>query len=127
MKAYNVTVTREDNWWLGECVQVPAAHTFGASLKALRQGMEDVIILAEDLPDDARVDVRFCADESLPADVRAAFELGLERERLEAALRDVQERTRLAALTLHAAGFNVRDIGQMVGVSGGRIHQLLNA
>ncbi|MFZ1381629.1 MAG: hypothetical protein WAS54_02440 [Scrofimicrobium sp.] len=56
MGSYDLTVTQERGQWLGECIQVPAAHTGGPSLEAM-----GVIILVVVLAGGTRIQVRFGA------------------------------------------------------------------
>ena len=57
----------------------------GPTLVALRHAINDAIILAADLPDDAVVDVRLTAGEDLGDDVARAIEPGNRRADLHAA------------------------------------------
>jgi predicted RNase H-like HicB family nuclease len=53
--AYRVIVTREDDAWLADVQDLEGAHTWAMSLPALHENIREVITLAAQLPDDARV------------------------------------------------------------------------
>jgi len=59
MTTYLVEVTREGNQWLADVPSVPGAHTFANDLDTLRQSVREVIVLMDDLPDDATPDFYF--------------------------------------------------------------------
>lgn len=125
MNTYDMIVTREGDVWLGECVQEPTAHTWAPSLEMLRREAVDAIILAADLPDGAEVKVRLVAGREVPEQVKRAIELGDRREALR------MEETRLQAETvelireLSREGYKSRDIAGAVGLTSGRVSQLV--
>ncbi|GAB3884535.1 type II toxin-antitoxin system HicB family antitoxin [Terrabacter terrigena] len=51
---YEVVVTREDGAWLADVPTVPGAHTFARSEAGLADSVREVIVLMDDLDDDAR-------------------------------------------------------------------------
>lgn len=120
---YRVVVTREDGQWLADIPSVPGAHTYARSLEGLRRYVYEVIVLMDDLDDDAEVDVqlRFDVDDEV---VRKAARVGAERRELlarEAAVRaDVAE----SARGLADAGYSMRDAAALLDVTPGRISQL---
>lgn len=60
---YTATVTREGDAWLADVESVPGAHTYARSLGGLGAAVREVIVLMEDLTEDAGVDI----DRSNPA------------------------------------------------------------
>ena len=50
---YRVVVTREDGHWLADVPSLEGAHTFARSLPTLDQAVREVVVLADDLPDEA--------------------------------------------------------------------------
>ncbi len=121
---YTVHVTREGDTWLADVPSVAGAHTFARSLEGLARSVREVVVLMDDLPDDADVelDLRFdVADES----VIEAEHLRRAREdigRREAEL--VSETGRIAASLSRT--YSVRDTAAMLGVTPGRVSQLVN-
>lgn len=57
MSTYEVVVTREDGAWLADVPTVPGAHTYARSLTALTEAVREVVILMDDLDDDAQPDL----------------------------------------------------------------------
>ena len=113
MTTYDVTVSREADNWLAQCVQEPTAHTWAPTLAAVRAEIVDAIILAADLPDDG-----------LPEYIVRALKVGNDRMALrsaEAALRSATEESVHAML---AQGHSVRDVAGAVALTPGRIAQL---
>ncbi|PZS15523.1 MAG: hypothetical protein DLM57_12460 [Pseudonocardiales bacterium] len=62
--SYEVVVTREDDAWLADVPSVPGAHTYARSLPSLFASAREVIVLMDDLDDDAQVEVDVRFDES---------------------------------------------------------------
>jgi predicted RNase H-like HicB family nuclease len=125
---YSVQVTREDGVWLAQVAGLPAAHTFAKNLVSLERLVREVIALVEDLPDGAERSL------ALDWDFSQIGDEAIEAARLAVPLRDVdQERDALAARRVelvHAfAGkhWSVRDIASVLGVSPGRVTQIIHA
>lgn len=118
-----VVVTREGSDWLADVPAVPGAHTFARSLAGLKDSAREAIILADDLADDAQVDIvfRFEIDDDL---VKQAVKVGTERRELADRERQVQRSTEDAIGALKTAGYSVRDAAALLGVSPGRISQI---
>lgn len=125
MNSYDVIVTREGDLWLGECVQEPSAHTWAPSLEMLRREVIDAVILAADLPDDAEVRVRLVAGEGVPEQVKRGIELSDRREALRAAEVQLQAETAALIRELSREGYKSRDIAGAVGLTSGRVSQLV--
>lgn len=52
-RSYHVIVHREGEDWLADVAGLPTAHTDARNLSTLQGYVREVIVLAEDLPDDA--------------------------------------------------------------------------
>ena len=59
---YQVVITREGDDWLADVPSVPGAHTFARSLTALVKAAGEVIVLMDDLDDDARPELELTFD-----------------------------------------------------------------
>ncbi len=60
--SYAVLVTRDGDSWLADVPSVPGAHTFARSLEGLARSVREVVVLMNDLPDDAAVELDFHVD-----------------------------------------------------------------
>lgn len=123
---YRATVTREDEYWLGEVPELPGAHAYARTLYRLRREITDAIILSADLADDAQVDVEFVLagdDERL----REAFALAKRRQDLAREEASVAARMAAVAAEAVAAGWSVRDVAGALGITAGRVSQLTSA
>lgn len=124
VSTYTVEVTREDDEWLGEVPGLPGGRTSARTLAVLRREIVDAIILADDLPDDADVEVVLVAADGVPADVAEALALSVERHRVERERSEVTARTEVLARRLVGEGWSVRDVAGALGVTSGRVSQL---
>jgi predicted RNase H-like HicB family nuclease len=57
--SYTVLVTRDGDNWLADVPSVPGAHTFARSLVGLAKSVREVVVLMDDLPDVAAVELDF--------------------------------------------------------------------
>lgn len=123
---YKVTVTREAGSWLADVPDVPGAHTFARSLEGLDRSVREVIILMDDLDDDADFEVVY--DYQLDDDILLeAARVG--RERSEAAMKEavIQASTAKIVRELTTCGYSVRDSAHLLGITPGRVSQLSNS
>jgi predicted RNase H-like HicB family nuclease len=120
---YQVIVTREGDQWLADVPDVPGAHTFANSLDGLRRAVREVIVLMDDLPDDAQPDVTFTFDVE-DETVQAAVEVARRRDELEAAEAELRKATLDTIRALKSRGHSVRDVAALVGVTPGRVSQV---
>lgn len=125
-KTYHVVVTREDDAWLAEVVDLPGAHTYARSLAGLDRSVREVVVLMADLPDEAldSVDLAYAyrtgsADVDEEADSLRRLRVELDRQ-----ARDVNARTESLARQLVAQGWSVRDVGTLLGISPQRVSQV---
>jgi len=123
--SYEVIVTREDGAWLADVPAVPGAHTFARTLTGLRRSVREVIIVMEDLPDDAEVAMvfRFDVDDET---VAVAARLGQERRAIAAREADVIAGTARSVGDLIEHGYSVRDAAELLNITAGRVSQLAN-
>lgn len=125
--SYRVVVTREDQDWLADVPDLQGAHTFARNLETLDTYVREVIVLAADLPDDAmdglQIEWQFrTGDAGLDEQLHA---LRTDRGRLAEQRRHLEESTAELAGQLGRAGFSVRDVAVLTGVSRARAQQLI--
>ena len=123
---YQVVITREGDDWLADVPSVPGAHTFARSLTALVKAAGEVIVLMDDLDDDARPELELTFDVD-DAAVTEAAKVGEERRGQAERERRLQDETLQAVRQLVDAGYSVRDASVLLGVTPGRVSQLTNA
>lgn len=123
---YNVVVTREDGNWLADVPSVPGSHTFARSLDGLMESIREVIVLMDDLDDDAvpMVHLDFQTEDT---DVVEASHVAAERAQIAARETEMQRLTQRMVLKLTARGYSVRDVARILGVTPGRVSQLMKA
>ena len=126
MKTYNITVTREGKWWM---IDVPAIDglTQARRLSEIKDMAVSLIAITVDVPA-SQVDVNIVAmivDGTDLVERRRQIDAG--REAARAAERKVAALTVDLVRKLDADHVPLRDIGEAVGVSFQRVHQLLNA
>lgn len=126
MNPYSVTITREGDNWLADVEGVSGAHTFGRSLESLLRSVREVVILMDDLPDDAEVAFR-CRYDVEDGLVKAAAELGELRRQLAAQEAALVERTAGMARDLVAHHVSMRDTAALLDITPGRVSQLAKA
>jgi DNA-directed RNA polymerase specialized sigma subunit len=124
--AYRVIVTREDGHWLADVPGLQGAHTYARSLPALDQSVREVVVLAEELPDEAMPDLELeydyhTGDADLDTTALQVRQLRRQAEELAAA---ATARTGQAAAELVSRGLSVRDVAALLGISPQRVSQL---
>lgn len=126
MSTYTAVITREDGDWLADIPELDGASTYASTLPRLLENLREVAILADGLPDDAApaFDLRFEVDDQ---DVREASLLRAERSRIDREAESLRARTSKALGVLVKDGYSTRDAAEIVGVSPGRVSQLLKA
>ena len=124
-QTYRVIITREGDDWLAEVPELEGASTFASTLRRLREYIREVIILGDDLPDDAevRTEVEYRIDD--PA-VQQAVGLHQQRERLDREAEDLRRQTTESIKALLVEGYSVRDTAEIIGITPGRVSQLAN-
>ena len=127
MNEYAAVVTRAGNYWLGEVRGLPGGRSYAGSLTSLRKELTDAIILADDLPDDAAVHIIFVAADDLPDDIRDAFAIAAERDQVASRTARMTAETARLARVLTSSGFSVRDTAGALGITSGRVSQLVTS
>lgn len=123
---FDVDVTREGKSWLATVRGLPGAHTHAGNLTALRDNIDEVIALVEDLPDDAdRPEVEFHFPDDAYELLDTAMLIAAEREAAETALSAARNAGTAIVADLAAARYSVRDIAGAMRLSPGRISQIL--
>lgn len=125
MTPYQAIVTRESGVWLADVVDLPGAHTYARSLSELVAGAKEAIILMADLPDDAQVEVELTFTQA-PVEVARAVVLGQARADLAQRGARVHADTSQVVHELRNAGYSVRDISVLLGMTPGRVSQLIH-
>ena len=126
MKTYNITVTREGKWWR---IDVPAidGRTQARRLSEIKDMAVSLIAITLDVPA-SQVDVNVVAMTVDGTDlVERRRQIDTEREAAREAERKAAALTMDLVRKLDADHVPLRDIGEAVGVSFQRVHQLLNA
>jgi DNA-binding NarL/FixJ family response regulator len=124
--AYRVVVTREDDHWLADVPELQGAHTYARNLPILDQAVREVIVLADDMPDEAMPDLVIeydyhTGDPELDTTALEVRQLRSEADELAAA---AASRTSQAVAKLVARGLSVRDVAALLGISPQRVSQL---
>ena len=124
--AYRVVVTREDDHWLADVPELQGAHTYARNLPTLDQAVREVIVLADDMPDEAMPDLVIeydyhTGDPELDTTALEVRQLRSEADELAAA---AASRTSQAVAKLVARGLSVRDVAALLGISPQRVSQL---
>jgi DNA-directed RNA polymerase specialized sigma24 family protein len=123
-KTYQLNVTREGKWWIVDAVDVDY-RTQAQTLSEVDEMGRDLIAGALDVPADSfDLDVRV----EQPADVaaRLAEASGLDREAQAVASRAALGRREAARTLRDAYGLSAIDTARVLGVTRGRVYQLLD-
>lgn len=122
-KTYDVVYELDDGYWVVDIPKLRGAHTQARTIATARGRAREVIALITDQDAGA---VELGGEEfRLPERVAAAVAAALDaRERAAAAEADAAAKLRRAAVAVaHLTG--TRDAGELLGLSHGRIHQLV--
>ncbi|MGI8879569.1 MAG: HicB family toxin-antitoxin system [Jatrophihabitans sp.] len=124
MNTYRIDVTRDGRFWL---IHVPAINrwTQARNLRELDAMARDLIAIMEDVPADSfSTDVHLV----LPESVQRRIDHTSELRRQEAAARsEAALEARAVAKELADTGMPLRDVGEVLGVSYQRAHQLVSS
>ena len=120
---YRVIVTHEDHAWLADVPELAGAHTYARNLESLDRYVREVIILAADLPDDARVDLTWEYHTGDAVRDGILSRLRGKRAYAEQLALEVAQESAYAVRAL-AGMFSLRDSAALVGVSRARAQQL---
>lgn len=128
MTTYRVVVERDEDVWIADVPDVPGAHTQAGNLTKLDVNVRQVIALVLDLPDGAEPTLELQYEYvNVPAPVKVAAILGRRRAQAEEDLAVVQAQAAQSAADLVKQGWSLRDVGPLLGVSAGRISQIISA
>jgi DNA-directed RNA polymerase specialized sigma24 family protein len=123
MATYKVTVTRDGKFWL---IHVPAIErwTQARRVSEIREMTQDLIeIMTGEPAETIDLDVSI----SLPPEVQERLDRAEElRSRAAHAQGQAAEELRGAARTLRDHGMSMREIGEVLGISYQRAHQLVS-
>ena len=124
--AYRVVVTREDSQWLADIAELEGAHTYARSLPSLDQAVREVIVLADDLPDEVMPELIIDYDYHTgdPDLDEVTGEVRRLRRQADELAATAATRTGQVAVKLVARGLSVRDAAAMLGISPQRVSQL---
>lgn len=112
----------EDGWWVVHVDGVQGCHT---QAKTIAQGKRRIREALGLFIGDAAQTVELDVQPVLPASVRKAVERSLnKRERAVAAEAEAADSTEEAVKVMLEFGLSTRDAGELLGLTGQRVHQL---
>ena len=130
-KVWHVVVTREGGSW---CAEIAAeadgvredTSTWARNLPALDRYVREAIVLGADLPDEAMPDLDIAYEYRTgdPALDAAAADLRARRTDLTVATTALTQDTATHARALVDAGWSVRDVAALLGISPQRVSQV---
>ena len=123
-KLYRATAERDQNWWI---LRVPEINsvTQARRLDQTEFMVRDLIYaVTDEAPDTFDVEITPALEPELSEVLESAVEA---RGRAASAQEEAADRTKRAAVELHAAGLTVRDVGALLGLTHQRAHQLIVA
>jgi predicted RNase H-like HicB family nuclease len=124
-KTYTVEVTRGEHWWLVRVPEIQAAVSQARSLRDVESTARDLISLLLKVPANS-----FDLNQTLrlPDAVEELLRVSSsERETAAQAQARAAVAVRKAAAEMRAAEMSLRDIGEALGVSYQRAHQLVSS
>ncbi|HET8733818.1 MAG TPA: type II toxin-antitoxin system HicB family antitoxin [Anaeromyxobacteraceae bacterium] len=125
MRTYAVTYTRDEGgWWIARVGGVKGVHSNGRTIAEARRRVREALALAiGEAPAEA---ARLVDDVRLPAPIRSRIEGYRKVQAAERKARDeAQAAARALAPTLvRRLGLSTRDVGEILGISHQRVHQL---
>jgi predicted RNase H-like HicB family nuclease len=126
LTTYAVTFELDgDGLWLADVPALRGAHTQGRTLATARERIREVIAMVEDLDDETAIELEERIElpprvEELVAKAAAAGDEAARQ--LDRALAYRQE---AAQALVEIVGLSTRDAGDVLGISHGRVHQLV--
>lgn len=137
MHTYQVTVTRDDKWWmitvseLKGHIGADGAINVSDTTQARRisevpsQAHDFICTITDKAPSEVAMEITICVDGINVTD--RASQVAADREQAEAYAAAAQTEARQLARDLAARGVAVRDVGEVLGVSFQRAQQLISA
>ena len=125
-QTYRAIVTREGRDWLADVPELEGAHTFARTLPKLMQYVREVIVLAEDLPDEAMkdLDIDFVYHTGDPDIDRVAQKVRRDRIMIAKAEKTLRSSTTITARKLLRSGMSTRDVATILDISHQRVNQI---
>ena len=123
-KRYTAQFHREDGWWIVRILEAKGVHSNGRTLEEAKRRVREALSL--DIGDDA-FSVEITDKIKLPTKAsRQLAKCRTARKRAQAELGKATAATREAARALKESGLSVRDSGNLLGLTGARVSQLLS-
>jgi hypothetical protein len=123
---YQATYSFDGRGWICQFVD-PDIATFGRTLAVAKAHARSLLAVYLDVDDLAAAGVHIEDEIRLPSGIDVEIDdLTRRREQVETLRREVATSTLSAAAKLRAAGFSMRDVGELIGLSGARVGQLEN-
>src|SRR5690625_3684425 len=126
MTTYTVAVTREDDWCLAEVAGIDGGSgTHERSRAALDESVRDLVVLAEDLPDETapslELHYRYDVNDKV---LQIATEVARTRAQVNRDAERIRADTERLVSELRDKGYSVRDTASVLGITPGRVSQL---
>lgn len=123
-KTFEATATKEGKWWnvaIAELDQVTATKRLGE----VQEYADSLAAAVLDVPEsDVHVQVVYTLPEAVETEWAAAREETRKAKELTIA---AAARTKTVVGQLYAAGYTIRDIAQVLGISFQRVSQIINS
>lgn len=121
--SYRVVVERSGDWWAFSVPEIRGAFGQAKRLEQVRERAREVVALMLDSKDEGLIEVNL--DVKIPANAKAAVDKALElRREVEVSEQAARQWMERAAKELHGQSLSIRDIGDILGVSHQRVHQI---
>lgn len=125
MSTYDVTVHREDDYWVGVVTGVRGGATEARTLEGLRVEVTDLLAGLLDVSEDDLA-LRWHYTGELGAIASRLEDLAETRARAQAARSDYEQVLRETVRAMSSLGLSRRDTSSLVGVSHQRVQQLVS-
>lgn len=124
MAAYTAMATRSGSWWAIQVLELDGVWTQARRLDQVEAMARDAIALLLEVPEDS---FTITVQVELPDEMRAALEeLHAAKAKADSASAEASHVAQRTVQILHdKAHLPLRDIGQVLGISHQRAHQLL--
>lgn len=125
MTRYRVSYERDEaGWWIARVHGVQGVHSNGRTIAEARRRVREALSLA--IGDESAEKAEFHDDVMLPAAIKARV---ASYRKVRAAEQKAQEQAQnmargLAGSLVRKFGLSVRDVGELLGLSHQRVHQI---
>jgi predicted RNase H-like HicB family nuclease len=125
VKSYKVRYEQDETgWWVATVAAIPGCHTQGKTIEQAEERIREALSLF--VPSRTAAAAKLSRDVVLPVAVKKALaESSAKRAKAEALAKQAQDAAQHAARSLVDRGLSLRDVGEMMGVSRQRAHQLV--